>query len=189
MNLKTYVKGRLLELIVLIALGLMLILMSMCKTQDLVKSEKTKYETKYKYITKYISDTLDLQEANQSVDNLTRENDDLNIELDSYRDELSKYKAEIEKLKKKLKKRNVVKNNKNSTTIPKRRLKYNSFPEIAEAFKRAKISFFYNVINYDTEYLSHSSILNLNLLLSLSTAHMFLTTGSKHPKVSERDKA
>lgn len=64
-------------------------------------------------------------------------------------------------------------------------LKYNSFLEIAEAFKRAKISFFYNVINYNTKYLSHSSILNLNLLLSLSTALMFLTTGSKHPKVRE----
>jgi len=68
------------------------------------------------------------------------------------------------------------------------KLKYNSFPEVAEAFKRAKISFFYNVINYDTEYLSHSSILNFNLLLSLSTVLMFLTTGPKHPKVSDRDK-
>ncbi|MFX0041985.1 MAG: cobalamin-dependent protein [Candidatus Hodarchaeota archaeon] len=68
------------------------------------------------------------------------------------------------------------------------KLKYNSFPEVAEAFKQAKISFFYNVINYDTEYLSHSSILHLNLLFSLSTALMFLTTGSKHPKTSETEK-
>ncbi|MFX1314787.1 MAG: cobalamin-dependent protein [Promethearchaeota archaeon] len=68
------------------------------------------------------------------------------------------------------------------------KLKYNSFPQIAEAFKQAKISFFYNVVNYDTNYLSHVSILNLNMLLSISTALMFLTTGSNRPKVSERDK-
>ncbi len=68
------------------------------------------------------------------------------------------------------------------------KLKYHSFPEVAEAFKRAKISFFYNVINYDTEYLSQVSIRNFNLLLSLSTALMFLTTGSKYPNVSEKSK-
>jgi radical SAM superfamily enzyme YgiQ (UPF0313 family) len=66
------------------------------------------------------------------------------------------------------------------------KLKYNSFLQIAEAFKRAKISFFYNVINYDKKHLSGASISNMNMLLSLSTAPMALTTGSKYPKTTAK---
>ena len=66
------------------------------------------------------------------------------------------------------------------------KLKYNSFLQIAEAFKRAKISFFYNVINYDKKHLSGASISNMNTLLSLSTAPMALTTGSKYPKTTAK---
>ena len=62
------------------------------------------------------------------------------------------------------------------------KLRYNSFLEVVEAFKRAKISFFYNVINYDSEHFSGISIRNANILLFLSTAPMFLTIGSKYPK-------
>jgi len=62
------------------------------------------------------------------------------------------------------------------------KLKYHSFLEVAEAFKRSKMSHFYNVINYDTESFSEASIRNANMLLFLTTAPMFLTTGSKNPK-------
>ncbi|MFX1379900.1 MAG: cobalamin-dependent protein [Promethearchaeota archaeon] len=57
-------------------------------------------------------------------------------------------------------------------------LKYNSFPEVVEAFKKTKISHFYNVINYSTENFSGASINTINLLFFLSTLSMFLTTGS-----------
>ncbi len=65
-------------------------------------------------------------------------------------------------------------------------LKYNSFLEVAEAFKKTKISFFYNVINYDKKHFSRTSIINANKLLFLSTAPMFLTTGSKQPKTRDK---
>ncbi|MFX1313163.1 MAG: cobalamin-dependent protein [Promethearchaeota archaeon] len=58
-------------------------------------------------------------------------------------------------------------------------LKYKSFPEIVEAFKRTK-SFFNIVLNYsnhDTNHLSQSSIRNLNILSSLISIPMFFTTG------------
>jgi len=60
-------------------------------------------------------------------------------------------------------------------------LRFNSFLEIVEAFKRAKISFFYNVINYDKEHFSRASVRIANMLFFISTAPMFLTTGSKIP--------
>jgi radical SAM superfamily enzyme YgiQ (UPF0313 family) len=60
-------------------------------------------------------------------------------------------------------------------------LRFNSFLEIVEAFKRAKISFFYNVINYDKEHLSRASVRIANMLFFISTAPMLLTTGSKIP--------
>ena len=66
------------------------------------------------------------------------------------------------------------------------KLNYKSFLEIAEAFKRAKISFFYNVVNYDTENFSKVSIKHANMLLFLATAPMFLTTGSKNSKIREK---
>ena len=58
-------------------------------------------------------------------------------------------------------------------------LKYNSFPEVVEAFKRSK-SFFNNVQNYnnyDMEHFSQATIRNVNMLLSLISMPMFLTTG------------
>ena len=66
------------------------------------------------------------------------------------------------------------------------KIKYNSFLEVVEAFKRAKISFFNNVVNYDKEHFSGASIRNANMLLFLSTAPMFLTTGSKYPKMRDK---
>ncbi len=66
------------------------------------------------------------------------------------------------------------------------KLKYNSFPEVVEAFKRTKMKFFYNVINYDTNHFSDNIIRTTNKLLFLSTAPMFLTTGSKNPKLMEK---
>ncbi|NVM34759.1 MAG: cobalamin B12-binding domain-containing protein [Candidatus Lokiarchaeota archaeon] len=62
-------------------------------------------------------------------------------------------------------------------------LKFNSFPEVVEVFKRAKISHFYNVINYDTKNFYGNSIRIANMLLLLSTAPTLLTTGSKYPKM------
>ncbi len=59
------------------------------------------------------------------------------------------------------------------------KLKYNSFREVVEIFKKAKISHFYNVINFDTEVFSGTSITILNTLFFLSTLGMHLTTGSK----------
>ena len=63
------------------------------------------------------------------------------------------------------------------------KLKYKSFPEIAEAFKKSKISYFYSVINYDSKTFSASSIRIINTLSFLSTVNMLLTTGSKQPEV------
>jgi radical SAM superfamily enzyme YgiQ (UPF0313 family) len=68
------------------------------------------------------------------------------------------------------------------------KLIYNSFPETVEAFKRAKISHFYNVINYNTEYFSGTSISIINMLFFLSNLSMLLTTGSKSTEIYERKK-
>ncbi|MFX1339375.1 MAG: cobalamin-dependent protein [Promethearchaeota archaeon] len=57
------------------------------------------------------------------------------------------------------------------------KLKYNSFLEVVEAFKRSKISFFYNVINYDTKHFSEASIRHINMLFFLTVAPMFFTSG------------
>ncbi|MFX1275383.1 MAG: cobalamin-dependent protein [Promethearchaeota archaeon] len=65
------------------------------------------------------------------------------------------------------------------------KLKYNSFLEVAEAFKRSKISYFYSLINYDKEHFSGTSIQNANKLLFLSTIPMLLTTDSKKPKMKD----
>lgn len=69
------------------------------------------------------------------------------------------------------------------------KLRYNSFPEAVDAFKRTKLSHFYNVINYDTENLSGTSISMINALFFLSTISMFLTTGSKNTEMKEKNKS
>ncbi len=61
----------------------------------------------------------------------------------------------------------------------------NSFPQVSDFFKRTKISFFYNAINYDTDNFSKTSIRNANKLFFLSTVLMHLTTGEK---LKEREK-
>ncbi|MFX1256959.1 MAG: radical SAM protein, partial [Promethearchaeota archaeon] len=62
------------------------------------------------------------------------------------------------------------------------KLKYNSFLEVAEAFKRAKNSYFYNVINYDKAHFSGTSIRLINKLLLIHAAPLFLTSALKYPK-------
>ncbi len=57
------------------------------------------------------------------------------------------------------------------------KLKYNSLLLLVEAFKRAKMSHFYNLINYEKKHFSSNSIGYLNKLLFLGTAPLFLTTG------------
>ncbi|MBN1801596.1 MAG: cobalamin-dependent protein [Candidatus Lokiarchaeota archaeon] len=59
------------------------------------------------------------------------------------------------------------------------KLKYKSFLEVMNAFKRSKISFFYNIINYDKKHMSGVSIQNLNKLLLVSSIPMFLTASKK----------
>ena len=66
------------------------------------------------------------------------------------------------------------------------KLKYNSFPEVAEAFKRTKITYFYNVINYDTDHFSGSYIRIANILFFLSTVPLFLTARSKYPEMRDK---
>ncbi len=66
------------------------------------------------------------------------------------------------------------------------KLKFNSFPQIVNIFKRTKPSYFYNVINYDKKHFSGGFIRYANMLLFLSTAPMLLTSSSKYPK--KRDK-
>ena len=56
------------------------------------------------------------------------------------------------------------------------KLKFNSFLDVVEAFKRTKISYFFNVINYDKKHFSGSSILKANKLLFLSTIPTLITT-------------
>ncbi|MFW9969056.1 MAG: cobalamin-dependent protein [Candidatus Odinarchaeota archaeon] len=68
------------------------------------------------------------------------------------------------------------------------KLKYNSFPEVVEAFKRSKLSHFYNVINYDTKNLSGTSIGMMNMLFFLSSINTLLTTGSKKSEIREKNK-
>ena len=60
------------------------------------------------------------------------------------------------------------------------KLKYNSFLDVAEAFKQAKITFFNKVINYDKEHFSGTYLSKVNMLLFLSSAPMFLTAVSKN---------
>ena len=55
------------------------------------------------------------------------------------------------------------------------KIKYGSFPELVEAFKRIKMSFFFNAVNYDTKYFSSSTILNTSKLFFILSAPMFLT--------------
>ncbi len=57
------------------------------------------------------------------------------------------------------------------------KLKLTNFPEIVNAFKNSKISFFYNLTNYDNKYFSSNFIRKLNLLFFLIVAPMFLTSG------------
>ncbi|MFW9818262.1 MAG: cobalamin-dependent protein [Candidatus Thorarchaeota archaeon] len=59
------------------------------------------------------------------------------------------------------------------------KLKFNSFPEVVKIFEKTKMSHFYNVINFDTENFSGTSISILNTLFLLSTIGLHLTTGSK----------
>jgi len=55
-------------------------------------------------------------------------------------------------------------------------LTQNSLLEIVNSFKQSTISFFYNVINFDTETFPGLMIQNLNKLLFLCAAPMFLTS-------------
>ncbi len=57
------------------------------------------------------------------------------------------------------------------------KLKYDSFPEILQAFKKTKISFFYNVLNYDKKYVSSHLIKISNLLFFISSSPLFLSMG------------
>ncbi|TFF90993.1 MAG: hypothetical protein EU548_00220 [Promethearchaeota archaeon] len=66
------------------------------------------------------------------------------------------------------------------------KLKFNSFLQIVNIFKRTKPSYFYNVINYDKKHFSGAFIRYANMLLFLSTAPMLLTSSLKYPK--KRDK-
>jgi len=54
-------------------------------------------------------------------------------------------------------------------------LNHKSLLQVINSFKQSKISFFYNVINYDNQYFSGKTIQNLNKLLFLCAAPMFLT--------------
>lgn len=56
-------------------------------------------------------------------------------------------------------------------------LKYNSFLLLVEAFKRAKMSHFYNLINYEKKHFSSNSIGYLSKFFFFFTAPLFLTTG------------
>ncbi|MFX0137886.1 MAG: hypothetical protein ACFFDN_29865, partial [Candidatus Hodarchaeota archaeon] len=56
-------------------------------------------------------------------------------------------------------------------------LKYNSFISLVDAFKRAKMTHYYNLINYNKKHFSSNSISYLSKLLFFSTAPLFLTTG------------
>jgi hypothetical protein len=55
-------------------------------------------------------------------------------------------------------------------------LNHNSILEVINSFKQSKISFFYNVINYETKKFPGPMIQNLNKLLFLCAAPMFLTS-------------
>jgi radical SAM superfamily enzyme YgiQ (UPF0313 family) len=63
------------------------------------------------------------------------------------------------------------------------KLKYNSFLEVSEAFKRNRIRFWYNMINYNTDSFSDVSIRAINTLFFLSSFPMLLTSSPKYPKV------
>ena len=67
-------------------------------------------------------------------------------------------------------------------------LKYTSFLQLERFFKKTKMSFFYNAINYDSKVFSQTSIRTLNMLLFLSTALTLLTTGSKFSLIKEKEK-
>ncbi len=67
-------------------------------------------------------------------------------------------------------------------------LNYNSFLQLKELFRQAKMTFFYNAINYDTKILSGATIRYFNKLLFLSTALTMITTGYKYPEKKEKDK-
>ena len=62
------------------------------------------------------------------------------------------------------------------------KLKYNSFLETSEAFKRNRIRFWYNVINYKTKSFSDISIRTINSLFFLSSFPMLLTSSPKPTK-------
>jgi hypothetical protein len=61
-------------------------------------------------------------------------------------------------------------------------LGYDSFPQLLDLFKRTKMSFFYNAVNYKTKVFSGATIRNLNKLLFLSTAITMTMTGHKSPE-------
>ncbi|MFX1371912.1 MAG: cobalamin-dependent protein [Promethearchaeota archaeon] len=63
----------------------------------------------------------------------------------------------------------------------------NSFPQISAFFKRTKITFFYNAINYETNRFSKTSIRNINMLLFLSNLLTSFTTGAKLSDRKEQD--
>ena len=58
-------------------------------------------------------------------------------------------------------------------------LKYNSFPQLKDYFQKAKMSFSYNAINYDTKSFSGATISYLNKVLFLSSILPMVNTGHK----------
>ncbi|TFG25660.1 MAG: hypothetical protein EU529_00170 [Promethearchaeota archaeon] len=65
------------------------------------------------------------------------------------------------------------------------KLKYNSFLEVVEAFKKAKKSYFYNVINYKKRFITGTNIQNLNTLFLIHAAPLFLTSSLKFTKTMD----
>ncbi len=69
------------------------------------------------------------------------------------------------------------------------KLNYNSFSQLKDFFKQAKMSFFYNAINYDTKIFSGATIRNFNKLLFLSAALTLITTGHKSTEKKEEERS
>ncbi len=56
------------------------------------------------------------------------------------------------------------------------KLKFSSLLEVIKAFKNTKLSFFFNVINYNKRHFSGESILRANKLFFLATIPTLITT-------------
>ncbi|MBD3194162.1 MAG: hypothetical protein GF317_03845 [Candidatus Lokiarchaeota archaeon] len=65
------------------------------------------------------------------------------------------------------------------------KLKYNHLPQVIDIFRQTKMSFFYNVVNYDKKNLSATTIKIGNILFFIGAAPMFLTTGNGDSNMHE----